>query len=38
MNGWLQISGDLLALPARSGSEDGSYLWLRASSPARSHR
>ena len=30
MNGWLQISGDLFALPARSGSEDGSYLWLRA--------
>ncbi len=30
MNGWLQIDGDLFALPARSGSEDGSYLWLRA--------
>lgn len=30
MTGWLQISGDLFALPARSADEEGSYLWLRA--------
>jgi hypothetical protein len=30
VNGWLQIDGDLFALPARSANEDGSYLWLRA--------
>jgi hypothetical protein len=30
VTGWLQLDGDLFALPARTADEQGSYLWLRA--------
>ncbi len=30
MKGWAQIEGTLYALPARRGSETGSYLWVQA--------